>query len=128
MYFGADVNYISVKVSAKTFSFLISSLELLASRIAFTMRSSVIVATLLSAILVGAVDPVVDLSYARYEGTALPGGVTQWLGVRYAVRSLRFHVHESCRLMAPSPGTATWAITLCSPPTPSVQFNCSEGQ
>ncbi len=32
-----------------------------------------------------AVDPLVDLSYSRYEGTPLPGGVSQWLGIRYAV-------------------------------------------
>ena len=37
--------------------------------------------------------PVVDLGYARYEGTARPNGVSQWLGMRYAappVGSLRF--------------------------------------
>jgi hypothetical protein len=39
----------------------------------------------LSIIPVGAVDTIVDLSYSKYEGTALPGGITQWLGIRYAV-------------------------------------------
>jgi hypothetical protein len=36
-------------------------------------------------ISIGAVDPIVDLSYSKYEGTALPNGVSQWLGIRYAV-------------------------------------------
>lgn len=36
--------------------------------------------------VIGAVDPVVDLSYSKYEGTSLPNGVSQWLGIRYAVR------------------------------------------
>ena len=34
---------------------------------------------------VGAVGTIVDLSYSKYKGTVLPGGITQWLGVRYAV-------------------------------------------
>jgi hypothetical protein len=51
------------------------------------MKTSGIIAVCLSAITVGAVDPIVDLSYSTYEGTPLPGGVTQWLGIRYAVRS-----------------------------------------
>ncbi|EXJ73775.1 uncharacterized protein A1O5_03537 [Cladophialophora psammophila CBS 110553] len=40
-----------------------------------------------------AVNPLVHLDYASYKGTALPNGVTQWLGMRYAApptRSLRF--------------------------------------
>ncbi|KAF8865507.1 alpha/beta-hydrolase [Acephala macrosclerotiorum] len=37
---------------------------------------------------VGAVNPVVDLSYSKYEGTALPNGVSQWLGIRYAAPPL----------------------------------------
>jgi hypothetical protein len=49
------------------------------------MRATGILAIFLSIGAVGAVDPIVDLSYSKYEGTALPGGVTQWLGVRYAV-------------------------------------------
>ena len=39
------------------------------------------------------VEPLVKLSYTTYEGTALPNGVTQWLGLRYAsppLGSLRF--------------------------------------
>lgn len=40
---------------------------------------------LLAVALVAAVDPIVDLSYSKYEGTALPNGVSQWLGIRYAV-------------------------------------------
>lgn len=33
---------------------------------------------------VRAVDPVVQLDYATFKGTALSHGVTQWLGMRYA--------------------------------------------
>ena len=33
---------------------------------------------------VAAVDTLVDLGYAKYQGTALPNGITQWLGMRYA--------------------------------------------
>jgi len=33
---------------------------------------------------IAAVDTLVGLSYAKYKGTALPNGVTQWLGMRYA--------------------------------------------
>jgi hypothetical protein len=49
------------------------------------MKISRVFGICLSVVVVGAVDPIVDLSYSKYEGTALPGGVTQWLGVRYAV-------------------------------------------
>ena len=31
-----------------------------------------------------AVSPTVDLGYAKYRGEALPNGLTQWLGMRYA--------------------------------------------
>ena len=31
-----------------------------------------------------AVDTLVDLGYAKYQGAALPNGITQWLGMRYA--------------------------------------------
>ncbi|KAN0117185.1 alpha/beta-hydrolase [Hyaloscypha variabilis] len=52
------------------------------------MRTSQILTIFWSAISVVAVDPIVDLSYSKYEGTALPGGVTQWLGIRYAAPPL----------------------------------------
>ena len=42
---------------------------------------------------VSAVDPLVDLGYSKYEGVALPNGVTQWLGLRYGappIGNLRF--------------------------------------
>lgn len=40
-----------------------------------------------------AVNPLVDVSYTRYQGTALHNGITQWLGIRYAappIKNLRF--------------------------------------
>ena len=40
-----------------------------------------------------AVPDIVDLSYAKYRGTSLPNGISQWLGIRYAappVGNLRF--------------------------------------
>ncbi|KZT28112.1 alpha/beta-hydrolase [Neolentinus lepideus HHB14362 ss-1] len=40
-----------------------------------------------------AVSPIVNVDYAQYQGTARPGGVTDWLGIRYAappVGNLRF--------------------------------------
>lgn len=39
------------------------------------------------------VDPLVDLSYTSYQGVANPGGISQWLGIRYAappIGDLRF--------------------------------------
>ena len=35
-----------------------------------------------------AVDPLVDLGYSKYLGIALPNGVTQWLGMRFAAAPL----------------------------------------
>jgi hypothetical protein len=40
-----------------------------------------------------AVDSIVDVDYATYDGVALSNGITQWLGIRYAkppVGDLRF--------------------------------------
>ncbi|KAE8452347.1 hypothetical protein EG329_001047 [Mollisiaceae sp. DMI_Dod_QoI] len=45
-----------------------------------------------------AVNLTVDLSYSKYEGTALPNGVSQWLGIRYAAPPL-----GPLRFAAPSP-------------------------
>lgn len=45
-----------------------------------------------------AVTPLVDVGYTRYQGTALPNGVTQWLGIRYAappLGNLRFRAPSS---------------------------------
>jgi acetylcholinesterase len=42
-------------------------------------------------------DPIVDLGYAQYEGTALEIGVNQFLGIRYAappLGDLRFRAPE----------------------------------
>ena len=44
-----------------------------------------------------AVDPLVDLEYIKYQGTANAGGISQWLGIRYAappVGDLRFAAPE----------------------------------
>lgn len=35
-----------------------------------------------------ALDTVVHLGYASYRGQALPNGITQWLGLRYAAPPL----------------------------------------
>lgn len=35
-----------------------------------------------------AVQPIVDLGYSKYEGTALSNGVSQWLGIRFAAPPL----------------------------------------
>lgn len=56
------------------------------------MRSSLF-AGLVGVSTVGAVKPLVDVTYSKYEGVSLANGVTQWLGVRYAappVGNLRF--------------------------------------
>jgi carboxylesterase type B len=45
------------------------------------------------ALSVTAVDPLVELDYTSYEGTAFSGGLSQWLGVRFAappIGNLRF--------------------------------------
>ena len=38
--------------------------------------------------MVLAVDPVVELGYTSYQGTALSNGISQWLGIRYAAPPL----------------------------------------
>lgn len=45
---------------------------------------SLVIACVLNALHVQAVNPLVNLNYTSYLGTALPNGVTQWLGMRYA--------------------------------------------
>jgi cholinesterase len=50
------------------------------------------VAALLSTSVM-ALETLVDVSYTKYQGTALPNGISQWLGIRYAappVGALRF--------------------------------------
>lgn len=51
----------------------------------FYLRAVVASALLAAA---SAVDPTVQLNYTTYQGTALPGGITQWLGIRYAAPPL----------------------------------------
>ncbi|KZT28122.1 putative triacylglycerol lipase [Neolentinus lepideus HHB14362 ss-1] len=44
-----------------------------------------------------AVSPLVNVDYARYQGTARPGGVTDWFGIRFAappLGNLRFTVPQ----------------------------------
>lgn len=44
-----------------------------------------------------AVQPLVDLGYSRFLGSALPNGVSQWLGMRYAappLGNLRFRAPQ----------------------------------
>ncbi|KAH0282788.1 triacylglycerol lipase [Aureobasidium namibiae CBS 147.97] len=56
------------------------------------MRSTLI-SGLLCASVVGAVQPLVDVSYSKYQGVPLANGITEWLGMRYAappVGNLRF--------------------------------------
>ncbi|KAH0287872.1 alpha/beta-hydrolase [Aureobasidium namibiae CBS 147.97] len=56
------------------------------------MRSSLF-AGLVGVSAVGAVKPLVDVSYSKYQGVPLGNGITQWMGVRYAappVGDLRF--------------------------------------
>ena len=79
----------------------------------FVMRTSTIFTIYLSAVVVGAVDPIVNLSYSKYEGTPLPGGVTQWLGIRYAVDILNCpfarYSTDSHSLQAPPLGPLRFA-------------------
>ncbi|OCL02914.1 alpha/beta-hydrolase [Glonium stellatum] len=56
---------------------------------------------------IAAVDPLVDLGYTKYNGTALPDGVTQWLGIRYASQISRV---DSMRFTAPQDPPANSSI------------------
>lgn len=49
-------------------------------------QSLLVPALLLS--VVGAVQETVDVGYSVYKGQALPNGVSQWLGIRYAAPPL----------------------------------------
>lgn len=46
--------------------------------------------------IVVAVESLVKLDYTSYDGTTLPNGISQWLGVRYAAPPL-----EELRFAAP---------------------------
>lgn len=63
---------------------------------------------------VHAVDPLVDVGNTKYLGSALPNGITQWLGVRYAAPPL-----GDLRFRAPvdPPGNDTTQIAdmVCIP-------------
>ncbi|KAL3424241.1 triacylglycerol [Phlyctema vagabunda] len=48
------------------------------------MHVPLLIGTLCLAITTGAVDPLVDLTVAKYQGLTLGNGVNQWLAVRYA--------------------------------------------
>lgn len=57
-----------------------------------------VLTVLLSAVTVQAVSPLVNLDYSSYQGTALPGGITQWLGM--VSRTADHHVSQSNHLPA----------------------------
>lgn len=47
--------------------------------------------------LAQAVHTTVDVSYSRYEGTQLPNGISQWLGISYSqppLGDLRFRAPQ----------------------------------
>jgi hypothetical protein len=85
------------------------------------MRSSLI-AGLVGVSTVGAVKPLVDVSYSKYQGVSLDNGVTQWLGVRYAappVGDLRFAapcdpVKNKTTIIADTVSTCNGNISLAS--------------
>ena len=54
----------------------------------FTWSTTLFLFLLLQTIPSLAVNPVVKLDYTPYRGTALPNGVSQWLGIRYAAPPL----------------------------------------
>lgn len=66
-----------------------------------------------------AVAPTVNVHYASYRGTALAGGITQWLGMRYAappVGQLRFAAPEdpnSVRGVQPADKVPPSQFCLC---------------
>jgi len=60
------------------------------------MRPTVVLAAVLAQQAL-AVQPLVNLDYASYCGTALKNGVSQWLGIRYAappIGDLRFQAPQ----------------------------------
>jgi len=77
----------------------------------------------LYAALINAVDPIVDLSYSKYEGIALPNGVSQWLGIRYAVGfSFQDPIFEFINnLQAPPLGNLRFAAPTTPPTTTTIQ-------
>jgi len=59
----------------------------------FAVRYASVACCLILAQGVLAVDATVDLTYAKYAGTQLSSGITQWLGIPFAappVGNLRF--------------------------------------
>lgn len=51
-------------------------------------KSTLIACCLAAVQTVQAVDPQVALNYSTYVGTALPNGISQWLGIRFAAPPL----------------------------------------
>lgn len=63
--------------------------------------------------------PVVDLGYAQYQGTVFPGGIKQFLGMRYAappVGDLRFAAPRDPKLEK----SIIKANKVCSPLAPTI--------
>lgn len=75
-------------------------------------------------------QPIVDLGYARYQGEALPNGISQWLGMRYAappVGSLRFAAPQDPHTVdgvQDASAVATLSFFSCSsfPPPAQLQY------
>ncbi|KAK5127523.1 hypothetical protein LTR85_006862 [Meristemomyces frigidus] len=88
-------------------------------------------ATLLHVALAAHNKTLVHLDYSSYRGVALPNGVTQWLGLRYAAPPL-----GDLRFAAPQPPTRTYGTqeadahgTIClgtnsGPPTNTSSEDC----
>lgn len=52
------------------------------------MLAQIVLVPALLLSVVGAVQETVDVGYSVYKGQALPNGVSQWLGIRYAAPPL----------------------------------------
>jgi hypothetical protein len=80
-----------------------------------TMFRSLVLAFLPTVVL--SVDPLVTLDYTSYQGTALPNGISQWLGVRYAAPPL-----GSLRFSAPQDPVANSTVQIADHVSPKSSF------
>jgi len=73
-------------------------------------RKSVLLASVLAiSQTVRAVDPIVALNYTTYAGTALPNGISQWLGMRFAAPPL-----GNLRFAAPQDPVVNMTVTMAN--------------